>query len=419
MDNLLTAMGSAALFKYCSMRLIVVILLAACCCTAQGQALLKASDVFPDLVIRNIINAPVKEFDVHKQQTKFLILNFWGTWCSPCLPEMDSLAKLQVSNNKQIQVIGISDEPVSRLKKYLQRKPSTLWLASDTSSYLYKQFALDYVGQSAIIDLQHHIIALVRTDSINQRLINKLLKGTPIASSAETGRKQQDVEADLFAIDSTLGFQVSWSGYRAGLPGMSKSYLHSAFEGRRRSYFNTCLPSILRDMYGVSYTQVVYEVPEKTVCDYKDKQTLYCFDLLVRPEQKDSFYIIMRQLVNQLFPVKARLEKRSIPVYLLRRLPDAANWTASASTENTYSFSGRGFEGKGIAMKPFADYVSNELQLPVVDESGLTGKYDITTENALRTVEDMLAALKKLGLTVEKTNREMDVVVIYLPPTPS
>ena len=142
---------------------------------------------------------------------------------------------------------------------------------------------------------------------------------------------------------------------------------------------------------------------------------LYCFDLLVRPEQKDSFNIIMRQLVNQLFPVKARLEKRSIPVYVLRRLPDAANWQESASKENSYSFSGRGFEGKGIFMKPFADYVSNELNLPVVDETGLTGKYDITTENTLRTKDDTMAALKKLGLTVEKTNREMDVVIIYLP----
>lgn len=406
-------MGLAVLLKYYCMRLIVIFLLTACCFSVQGQAILKASDMFPDLVIRNIINAPVKEFDIHKQQNKFLILNFWGTWCSPCLPEMDSLAKLQVRNNKQVQVIGISDEPVGRLQNYLQRKPSTLWLASDTNSYLYQQFAFDYVGQSAIIDLQHHIMALVRTDSINQRFIDKLVKGEPLSSSAETGRKPGYVETDLFAIDSTLGFQVSWSSYRPGVPGMSKSYLHSAFEGRRRSYFNTCLSSIIRDMYGVSYNQVVYEVPEKSICDYNNKQTLYCFDLLVRPEQKDSFNIIMRQLVNQLFPVKARLEKRSIPVYVLRKLPDASNWQESASTENTYSFSGRGFEGKGIIMKPFVDYVANELQLPVVDETGLTGKYDIITENTLRTRDDMLAALRKLGLTVEKTNREMDMVIIY------
>jgi uncharacterized protein (TIGR03435 family) len=395
------------------MRSILVFILVSLCITVQGQAILKVGDLLPSMVIRPIINAPVKVLDVHAKQNKFLILNFWGTWCSPCLPEMDSLAKLQVSNNKHIQVIGISNEPVNRLQKYLERKPSTLWLASDTTSNLYRQLALNYVGQSAIIDQQHRIIAIVRTDSINQRFIDKLIKGVSIVSSGETDRKQIDIEADLFAVDSTLGFQVSWSGHRPGVPSMSKNYLHSTFEGRRRSYFNVCLPSILRDIYGVSYNQVIYEVPEKTVCDFKNKQLLYCFDLLVKPAQKDSLYIIMKQLVDKLFPVKARSEKRVIPVYVLRKLPEVPNWTESTSTENTYSFSGRGFEGKGIAMKPFADYVANELQLPVVDETGLMGKYNITTENVLRTVEDMMAALKKLGLTVEKTKREMEVVIIY------
>ena len=394
------------------MRFIVIILLITLYGAVRGQAILKAGDMFPDMVIRNIVNAPVKEFDVYTQQNKFLILNFWGTWCGACLPEMDSLARLQASNNKQVQVICISDEPVNRLQKYLQRKPSMLWLASDTTSNLYRQLALNYVGQAVIIDLQHRIMALVRADSIDQGLINRLVKGEVIHSSAEAGRRQVSVEEDPFAIDSTQGFQVSWGGYRPGMPGMSKNYLHSAFEGRRRSYFNLCLSSILQDIYDVSYGQVIYEIPRKSVCDDGQKETLYCFDLLVKPAQRDSFTIIMKQLASQLFPVKARVEKRSIPVYVLRRLPDA-DWKESASTENTYSFSGQGFNGKGIVMKPFVDFIANELHLPVVDETGFTGRYDIITENTMRTVEDTMAALKRAGLSVEKTLRPMDVVIIY------
>jgi uncharacterized protein (TIGR03435 family) len=380
----------------------------------NAQPILRPGDPFPAMIIRNIVNAPVKQLDVQTQNTKFLILNFWGTWCSPCLPEMDSLEKLQVKNNEDIQVIGISDEPVERLEKYLQRKPSTLWLASDTSGNLYRQFALNYVGQAAIIDRRNRIIAVVRTDSINQQLIDKLTRGDSIRSSAEVGN-QADIESDPFAVDSTLGFQVTFSSYRPGLPGMSKSYLKTAFEGRRLTYINTCLADIFKSAYGVSYKQVVYEIPEKSVCNWDDKSksTLYCFDILVKPTQKDSLKIIMLQALDRLSPVKARLEKREIPVYLLRRLSGATGWPVSLPAENTYSFSGRGFDGKGIPIKPFVDYVANELQLPVVDETGLTGKYDIVAELSLRTEADMLAALKKLGLTVEKTSRKMDVVVFY------
>lgn len=394
------------------MRISLSILMIALCSLAKGQPLLKAGDLFPDMIIRNIINAPVKELEAHQRTTKFTILNFWGTWCSPCLPEMDSLAKLQAGNRSQIQVIAISNEPVDRLQKYLQRKPSGIWLASDTASWLYRQFGFNYVGQSAILDQQHRVVALVRTDSINQKLIDQLIRKEAIRSSAETGNTI-DVEADLFAVDSALGYQLTWSGYRKGVGSMSKSYLKTSFEGRRRTYFNICASNILMDIYKVSYNQVLYEIPKKSVCDWQDKNTLFCFDLLVKPEQKDSLYIIMEQVLNKLLPVKYRLEKKEMPVYVLRKLPDAASWQESTATASESSFSGRGFKGTAIALKTFVDYVANELQLPVIDETGLTGKYDISTENVMRTTEDMLAALKKMGLTVEKTNRQLDALIFY------
>lgn len=379
---------------------------------ANAQPVLKAGDIFPSIIIRNIINAPVKQLDVQAQNTKLLILNFWGTWCGPCLPEMDTLSKLQRHNNSKIQVIGISDEPVSRLENYLKRKPSYVWLASDTTMNLYRQFAFNYVGQSAIINMQNRIVTLVRTDSINQSFVDRLIKNQSIPSSAETGNKQ-NTDVNLFGVDSTLAFQVSWSAYRAGVSSMSKTYLKSSFEGRRRTYTNLCLTSIIRDAYNVSPQQMIYEIPEKEVCNWDNKNTLYCFDIIVRPEQKDSMRLILQHTLNALLPVKSRLEKRVIPVYILKRLTGASDWPISKNEESTFSFSGRGFEGKAITITPFADYVANELELPLVDNTGLKGKYDITTTNVLRTREDMLTALKKLGLTVEQDNREMDVVVIY------
>ncbi|WP_315817697.1 DUF3738 domain-containing protein [Paraflavitalea speifideaquila] len=116
---------------------------------------------------------------------------------------------------------------------------------------------------------------------------------------------------------------------------------------------------------------------------------------MVKPEQKDSLYIIMQEYLNKLLPVKFRLEKREMPVYVLRRLPEGAAWQESKATSSEFSFSGRGFNGTAIAMKPFTDYIANELQLPVVDETGLTGKYDIITENVMRTTEELKTALKR------------------------
>ncbi|MBO9566698.1 MAG: TIGR03435 family protein [Niastella sp.] len=395
------------------MRSLFFCLLFACSATAQAQPALKVGDLFPDIFFRNVVNAPTRDLEARMYTTKFTIVNFWGTWCSPCLPEMDSLAKLQVRNNSRIQVIAVSNDPVDKLKKYVARKPSTLWLVSDTASWLYQQFALNYVGQAAIVDQQHRIIALVRSDSINQSMIDKLLRKEAILSSGETGNKRDAIETDPFAVDSSLSYQFTWSGYRPGIPGMSKSYLKSSFEGRRRTYFNSCITNMLQDIYKVSAEQIIYEVPKKSVCDFDNKNTRYCFDILVKPTQKDSLLIIMRELLHKFLPVKFRLDKREMPVYVLRRLPDAAPWQESTAAEEIFSFSGRGFDSKRIRIDAFAGYLANELGLPVVDETGLTGKYDITTSYVMRTRDELLDALKKLGLSVEKTTRALDAVIIY------
>ncbi|WP_315817695.1 redoxin family protein [Paraflavitalea speifideaquila] len=77
------------------MRIKLTLLLIILCSLAQAQPALKVGDLIPDMVIRNLVNAPVKELEARMYTTKFTVLNFWGTWCAPCLPEMDNLAMLQ------------------------------------------------------------------------------------------------------------------------------------------------------------------------------------------------------------------------------------------------------------------------------------------------------------------------------------
>jgi len=384
--------------------------------TSKAQTI-ELEDAFPDFVIRNLVNAPAREVDVYKQTDRFIILNFWGTWCAPCLPEMDSLREIQKRFGKDLRVIALANDNEKRVKNYLAKRPTGVWIAADTSFHLYKQFGFTYVGQSAILDRQRRVIGLVRTDSINTAFIQKMLRGEKLPKSGERSKEVagNSDETDFFRLDSTLQTHLTLMSYVPGQRAMSRYYPQGPFKNRRRTFFNVSPTAMYKTAYDItSQQQVAYEFDEKTETDYSNKSNLYCFDILVAPGQEDSLDILMQQRLNMLLPVKARMEKKLMPVYVLRTT-DAARWKNSTAAASSWGFSGRGFEGTAIPLQHFVDYLANELPLPVVDETGLSGKYDIRTENVLRTVEEVKAAVQKLGLSLEKTEREIDLLILYKP----
>jgi thiol-disulfide isomerase/thioredoxin len=50
-----------------------------------------------------------------KYRGKIVVINFWATWCAPCLAEIPEFIRLQRSyRNRGLQVIGVTYPPVSR-----------------------------------------------------------------------------------------------------------------------------------------------------------------------------------------------------------------------------------------------------------------------------------------------------------------
>ncbi|WP_316802242.1 redoxin domain-containing protein [Pedobacter nototheniae] len=381
---------------------------------AQGLQI-KNGDQFPAIPIHNLFNAPAKVIQPGKtNENKIYILNFWGTWCSPCIPEMDALAKLQNQNASTIQVIAISNDEPGRLVNFLKKKPSKLWLASDTCSTFYQLFGFSYVGQSAIINPKGKVVALVKTDSINQMMIDKLIKGEAIKSSAVLKEKPANGNEDLFAVDTTLTESFTIRSYMVGQSSMAKKYgLKSPFRNRRITFINNSAEMIYRDAYDiVSPKQVAYEVPEKMVSDFENKERLFCLDLLIKPSNKDSLYNALQNKLAQLMPVKARIELREMPVYALINI--GFNQKESHETVLSYGFSGMGYEGTGVSLAEFAnDYLSNEFDLPVVDETGLTQRYDIKTNVEIRNRAGVMKSITDVGLDLVKKNKKMRVLVFY------
>lgn len=62
---------------------------------------------------------PVTEFE----KDKIYIVEFWATWCGPCIGSMPHLVEMQNAHAKDgVQIVSISDEDMDTVSKFLERK---------------------------------------------------------------------------------------------------------------------------------------------------------------------------------------------------------------------------------------------------------------------------------------------------------
>lgn len=73
----------------------------------------------PSLVLKDLKGATI---DLADYRGKVVLLNFWATWCPPCIAEMPSLIELQKKmKDKDVVILGVSiDEDEAAYHKFLK-----------------------------------------------------------------------------------------------------------------------------------------------------------------------------------------------------------------------------------------------------------------------------------------------------------
>lgn len=71
---------------------------------------------FDKVRLSNLENKPI---DLKQYKGKTIFLNFWATWCKPCLEEMPSIQKAQdILKNENIIFLSASDETAEQIEQF-------------------------------------------------------------------------------------------------------------------------------------------------------------------------------------------------------------------------------------------------------------------------------------------------------------
>lgn len=96
-----------------------------------------------------------EKVDLAKYRGKLLILNVWGTWCTPCVREIPQLIQLQKQlKGSDIEIVGVAvDKSVAGIPKFLARnKMSEFNTWSDPTESIEDVMPLEVVPTNFIVD---------------------------------------------------------------------------------------------------------------------------------------------------------------------------------------------------------------------------------------------------------------------------
>ena len=105
-------------------KLAVVIFIGLISCNETGKEKDKDEPVLStpaesELATIKLTDLDSKAIDLNQYKGKTIFINFWATWCKPCLQEMPSIQKMQeLLKNENIVYLFASDETVEQIEKF-------------------------------------------------------------------------------------------------------------------------------------------------------------------------------------------------------------------------------------------------------------------------------------------------------------
>ncbi len=171
------------------MRLILPFFFISICLSSYADGPYKKGDVIKNFAAQKILNSHSSSGSFNSLKKNITIIDFFGTWCIPCIRALPVLDKLEKKYPDQLAVILISVEKQEQLDKFLAaRKDLSFPIIIDGDNAITNLFQPPSFPYTVVVDDNNQIIAITEASQITDEKINLWLaqKKSNILPQAQT-----------------------------------------------------------------------------------------------------------------------------------------------------------------------------------------------------------------------------------------
>lgn len=412
----------------------------------QRIAPIEISNQLPELQLNNILGQDSKRVALSEFKGRLVLIDFWATWCSPCVSVMPLLDSLQSQFTQELQIICVATEDEKAVKAaysriFRNKQPEFLTVIQDT--LMGKYFPHQTIPHCVWIDKKGIVKAITDKESVSMSGIKRMLNGDLSQMINKPKLKRLDLHKPPYA-SKQLNFEDEFlyhsliTKYREDIPA-------NYSRGRRNEYIACTNSSIIRlyqcaaGKFNLSWLDM-----NRVVCQgfttFADSASigLFASDQLVnswRSNIKDyafTYELAVPDSVystEQLFSIMFEDLNRYFAAYGLSAVKKMGSHKVLALTSMTGS-NFKSFKDSTGHSEKYSDskflkvvnhpmsYLLSQLkpylptEYPLVNQTAYEGMVSIELEMENRSLSNMNKALSIYGLQLEEKEEPIEVLVI-------
>lgn len=441
--------------------LLCLLQISVCYGQIQKTKALSVGDNMPDIELKNIINYTVGTAKISDFDGKLLILDFWATWCSPCIAAFPKLELLSSKFKGKLQILGITEEDKEIVSKFYEKmkkvKQISLPPSITNDKKLSRLFFHATVPHYVWINEKGRVIAITGSEAINEEnilayfqsgLFDYNLKeeasGYPVGIPKFTQNillEKVDGNREVKIVDtSRLTIHSVLTKYIEGIPSIGQfapeDYVYRGNTSIKNLYKTALYGGGFR-MINSSPSIVIVDITDSTLYSQITGETLsgnlltrgrleslawlkengYCYELKVPSYLVSQKYKIMLNQLNLYFGavhgIEGRIEKR-MNKYLALIRTSKENRMKSEGNEEKIEQNSFYLKMQNSTIRRLVNRLVLPLQLyPMIeDETGYDARINLELSCRLSDLKALNKELGKYDLQIIEKEKMMNVGII-------
>jgi thiol-disulfide isomerase/thioredoxin len=137
--------------------LLVVVMVLSSGCTGGERTGISPSDKAPKITGLDPAGSPLSLYDI---KGKVILVNFWATWCAPCMQELPHLQALYSNlKDRGFQLVGVAvDDTAENVREAQKSYGLTFPIIIETGGTSKRRYELKGFPESFVLDSDHRVL---------------------------------------------------------------------------------------------------------------------------------------------------------------------------------------------------------------------------------------------------------------------